>query len=1548
MDGKSTLTFNNNYSYLTSDFALEVLVKVSNGSFITVGDASRTSRQQYLFHGWHRNNPTKVGVNVSVGYNGINVIEDGIGFDRVAVAYENIISGWNQIIVQYKNNIAHLYVNGKLVGKSQSPPPSNTRIVAPHSIGIGQGEKSFKGHLYLARIWQEGIEANIIYQNRNNFSPTLAVSPNVGFWLFDKQPVNRQFEDLSQFKRIAWLNNGRHVEQSNTPPTAPNTPIITWWLNNAQVGTGDSYTMPYSKFAEGVHEYKARVQNLDGTYCESDATITLTPANFGSLSGCYFIRTQEKGGRTLRPLYNNGQKMYDITTRDNPEYFDTQIFKFEHLGNEVYRINSGFYTDMALEHTNQNRAIELLPKRYDKPAQEWEAIARPGQLTYAFQNQEDSNRWITYYMDVNDVAAHNFGANPDINLTSFKLTPTACPLPPSDCITTKNMTYERWISPPLQNLSFGDFLGLDPKQYIQDNENSPNKTVLETNGKFEVSLSKLQADQLYPTNLQDKNWISRQSGYYCAPENGDFFFYVRSNDWAELYISTDEDPTNKRLISASYGHSNSFAARPEQGSYPVTMAKGRSYYFEVITKSAFGGMFTQVAMKPPGYAWLPTHQLQSMSLDNFSNAPRDMPQGFLTVTPNKTKVNPTENVTLTADGCYFGKIAWKAGSEVIQDNANSILSITRPGPGYYQAICTGDPAVTQDWITVVIEPTTGLTPTLNALPPTICSGNTNSTTTITASGAPNGFTYRLYKFKADGTGRGLYNELNSYKNVFANGVYQSIFEIVNVTATANTPAQFIITNPETYWVRIISPAGWEYDVTPLTISPSIPINLNAVNNGPIAPGNQLILSIGSISNASYAWTDKDGNSVGASRMVLRPDFTPNMAGKYSVTVTTAGCNSTKTTDVESLECKVFIASTNLDTGEETYKLARLPNQTDTFAPLKLSLSNYDGTTDFSAYRIEWYHDGNLMPGKIQPTLTTALIGEYTARTTLKVNPDTFCETTVTLSGTPCKDIPEAAPEDCDATYSVPAPDALASGITLSAGDEFTAGDFLVTVTQITSGDKAGWNGEGYVTIKVGGLVELKRLAVTFDAAVVNSCYELSAGGVKTTYDPSWSNILDVDAVIEDALQIYVDASNSLADLFSVFSGTCSDVTKIEEEVEKLEKAVLLDPTQNARNNEIAILELKNSLVSLKLCAGCSTSPISQGKQLRINNVQDCDAIFITCEEKKDVFDQLTVLNTDYKQNYYCELVQKSSVRPCEKDNDVNCHLGGEVRIALNFWETDKYTICRHHLKDYQWIVWRGEGSSWNKLNYDADETSFNSSARNNVAKRLHETYPSISSRNAWYKWADNIARPRNNYWFAAAVDVTSWRGVGAADLTVNAWYVYDEDEFIMRGINKRLLKQNFANFGAYLITPGAKIKDTFGQDVNLTGPALEAKMVEIEQQEVENYLIQVKRDFEQEFKTQKSFCFNGLANLTPWECSIYSINRVSDGTCTTCYADYGISFLYGSWKGDAFSSAMDDFKEGFEHNGRRKGPDEVYDFLNINHRIYIGQRMVAYLRRGYE
>jgi hypothetical protein len=693
------------------------------------------------------------------------------------------------------------------------------------------------------------------------------------------------------------------------------------------------------------------------------------------------------------------------------------------------------------------------------------------------------------------------------------------------------------------------------------------------------------------------------SGYYCAPENNDYYFYVRTNNWAELWISTDENPANKRLVSASYGHSNAFNARPEQRSYPVTMAKGRSYYFEVVSKNYGSGMFTQVAMQND--YWRDGDQPQSMSLDNFSKAPRDTPQGFLTITPNKTKINPTgENVTLTADGCYFGKISWKAGSTVIQ-NPTTTLSIVGNGPGYYQAICSGDPSVPQDWVTVVIEPTSGLSPILNANT-TTCA---NTPTTIAATNAPNGSTYRLYKFRSGG--EALYNELNSYKDVFSGEFDTSIFSTQNITAVGSNPAIFTVSGPGRYWVRIISSAGWKYDVVPLTIAPAIPVNLKAVNNGPIAPGSSLTLSVGSVSNATYAWT-KDGVTVGNTRMVFINDFTPDMAGIYSVDVNTAGCNTTKETTVEALECKVFISATNPTTGEETYKLTRSTTETDTFEPLTLSLSNYDGSADFSAYRIEWYHDGDLMTGKIQPTLSTALIGEYTARITLKSNPNTFCETTVTLSGTPCLELGDAN-EECDANYTVAAPDALASGITLSAGDEFTAGDFLVTVTEVTSGDKAGWNGEGYVSIKVGGIVELKRLAVTFDAAVVNSCYELSAGSVKTAYDPTWSNILDVDAVIEDVKKLLASKFTTTLDILQNFDGSCESLDELENLVDEIQAAYTSGneefPQASRSQIQANINDLENKIQQLKDCSCGSSSALTNS----ISNARASVSTSSACE-----------------------------------------------------------------------------------------------------------------------------------------------------------------------------------------------------------------------------------------------------------------------------------------------------------------------------------------------
>ena len=45
------------------------------------------------------------------------------------------------------------------------------------------------------------------------------------------------------------------------------------------------------------------------------------------------------------------------------------------------------------------------------------------------------------------------------------------------------------------------------------------------------------------------NYAERYSGYFIPPTNGNYVFFVASDDEADVYLSTDNDPVNKRLIA---------------------------------------------------------------------------------------------------------------------------------------------------------------------------------------------------------------------------------------------------------------------------------------------------------------------------------------------------------------------------------------------------------------------------------------------------------------------------------------------------------------------------------------------------------------------------------------------------------------------------------------------------------------------------------------------------------------------------------------------------------------------------------------------------------------------------------------------------------------------------------------------------------------------------------------------------------------------------------------------------------------------------------------
>jgi hypothetical protein len=93
-----------------------------------------------------------------------------------------------------------------------------------------------------------------------------------------------------------------------------------------------------------------------------------------------------------------------------------------------------------------------------------------------------------------------------------------------------------------------------------------------------------------PTNVAN-NYAARIRGYICAPASGSYTFWIASDDYSELYLSTDENPANKKLIAYMKGWANprQWNKHNSQKAAPVVLEAGKRYYIEALHKEDFGG-----------------------------------------------------------------------------------------------------------------------------------------------------------------------------------------------------------------------------------------------------------------------------------------------------------------------------------------------------------------------------------------------------------------------------------------------------------------------------------------------------------------------------------------------------------------------------------------------------------------------------------------------------------------------------------------------------------------------------------------------------------------------------------------------------------------------------------------------------------------------------------------------------------------------------------------------------------------------------------------------
>lgn len=97
------------------------------------------------------------------------------------------------------------------------------------------------------------------------------------------------------------------------------------------------------------------------------------------------------------------------------------------------------------------------------------------------------------------------------------------------------------------------------------------------------------------------NYGSRIRGYICPPLTGNYTFYIAGDDGTELWLSTNESPSNKIKIAYSLSWTNfrDWNRYASQKSMPVYLQAGQKYYVEALQKEGGGGDHVSIAWQMP-------------------------------------------------------------------------------------------------------------------------------------------------------------------------------------------------------------------------------------------------------------------------------------------------------------------------------------------------------------------------------------------------------------------------------------------------------------------------------------------------------------------------------------------------------------------------------------------------------------------------------------------------------------------------------------------------------------------------------------------------------------------------------------------------------------------------------------------------------------------------------------------------------------------------------------------------------------------------------------
>ncbi len=394
---------------------------------------------------------------------------------------------------------------------------------------------------------------------------------------------------------------------------------------------------------------------------------------------------------------------------------------------------------------------------------------------------------------------------------------------------------------------------------------------------------------LEKTDFAD-NYIGQIQAYVVPPVSGDYFFYVAGDDSTMLFLSSDDNPANKRMIAGYEGWTGSREYKKDaaQKSASLNLLAGQRYYIEGLVKEGGGGDHISIAWVKPGDA--------------------DIANGAA----------PISNEYLEPYGLTLGPVSVtkQPANMSVAEGGNAIFSIDVPGFDanylnryYYEQRAAGV------W-------TTGSYPGIDGTP--------------TGTGTP-GYTIQWYKggvaiAGANGPTVFLPNVALSDNGAGVNAVVYNTFSMAasasgTLTVTADTTA------PTVHSVAFFTN------------------NISVIYSEPVT-------SATAAAAANYKLRDKNGSTVGMSRIAMAGDFTVNITAFGLVAGETYSLAVANIKD-KSAAGNTMVATTNTLEAFEA-NLTRI-NNTQTAAAAGDKITIEAGGADI------WGTDDQLAYGNVQMT-----------------------------------------------------------------------------------------------------------------------------------------------------------------------------------------------------------------------------------------------------------------------------------------------------------------------------------------------------------------------------------------------------------------------------------------------------------------------------------------------------------------------------------------------------------------------------------------------------